>query len=79
MDLELSSEDFVLLKDVLERYVSNLRMEIAGTENADWRKQMHADEDRAKALLDRLASARPATDGNEDGFSIFVRGFLVSV
>lgn len=79
MDLELSSEDFVLLKQVLERYVSNLRMEIAGTENADWRKQMHADEDRAKALLDRLNSARPAAAGNEDGFSIFVRGFLVSV
>lgn len=79
MDLELSSEDFVLLKDVLERYVSNLRMEIAGTENADWRKQMHADEDRAKALLERLNSARPATSGSEDGFSIFVRGFLVAV
>lgn len=80
MDLELSSEDFVLLKDVLERYVSNLRMEIAGTENADWRKQMHADEDRAKALLQRLNTPQPsAGNANEDGFSIFVRGFLVRV
>lgn len=43
------------------------------------RRQMHADEDRAKAMLERLASARPATNGNEDGFSIFVRGFLVTV
>ena len=78
MDLELSKEEFTLLKQVLERYVSNLRMEIAGTENADWRKSMHEDEDRAKAILERLNAARPATDGNEDGFSIFVRGFLVT-
>ncbi len=58
MDLELSSEDFVLLQEVLERYISNLRMEIAGTENAEWRKEMHTDEERAKSLLARLATAR---------------------
>jgi hypothetical protein len=79
MDLELSKEDFTLLKQVLERYVSNLRMEIAGTENADWRKSMHADEDRAKAILERLGSVKPAGDQNEDGFSIFVRGFVIEV
>lgn len=79
MDLELSREDFTLLKDVLERYISNLRMEIAGTENADWRKAMHADEDRAKAILERLRSVKPAGDQNEDGFSIFVRGFVIEV
>ena len=64
MALELSSEDFTLLKRVLERYVSDLRMEIAGTENADWRKDMHADEDRAKALLERLSGPQLAA-GND--------------
>jgi len=54
MNLELTGDDSVLLKRILQRYISDLRMEIAGTENADWRKDMHADEDRAKNLLERL-------------------------
>lgn len=78
MDLVLSSEDFVLLKQVLERYISNLRMEIAGTENADWRKEMHADEDRAKAILARLSGPRPAADESAQ-FQILVRGFFVEL
>lgn len=77
MALELSSEDFTLLKRVLERYVSDLRMEIAGTENADWRKDMHADEDRAKALLERLSGPQLAA-GNDApaSFGMLVRGYV---
>lgn len=76
MDLELSKEDFVLLKQVLERYISNLRMEIAGTENADWRKDMHVDEDRAKAMLARLESAKPG-EANGQEMRILVRGWVL--
>jgi len=76
VELELSREDFALLKQVLERYISDLRMEIAGTENADWRKAMHADEDRAKAILERLKSARPEA-GDAGQFHILVRGFVL--
>ncbi len=42
VDIELSAEDFSLLKRVLERAKSDLRMEIAGTENAGWRKDANA-------------------------------------
>jgi hypothetical protein len=83
MDLVLSSEDFVLLKSVLERYISNLRMEIAGTDSADWRKEMHADEDRAKQILARLESARPGSEvagqPNTTPVQIVVEGFFLVV
>ena len=78
MALELSKEDFALLKNILERYVSDLRMEIAGTDNADWRKEMHGDEDRAKAMLARLDAAQPGSDeGHSEEFIIRVRGFVL--
>lgn len=76
MELELSREDFTLLKAVLGRYVSDLRMEIAGTENAGWREEMHTDEDRAKGLLARLDATAEA-DELED-FRIIVRGFILN-
>ncbi len=77
MDLELSGEDYELLKKrVLERYVSDLRAEIAGTENADWRKSMHGDEDRAKALLAQLEQAQPSP-GHAGELQILVRGFVI--
>lgn len=78
MALELTRDDYELLKQVLERYVSNLRMEIAGTENADWRKAMHADEDRAKAILAQLAGAPAEDEGGED-LTIVFRGYVVRV
>ena len=82
MDLTLSSKDFVLLKSILERYISDLRMEIAGTEKADWRKGMHDDEDRAKQMLARLNAAQPAETAAETGWeplAIAVEGFVVRV
>ena len=77
MALELTREDYDLLKRVLERYISNLRMEIAGTENADWRKDMHADEDRAKALLAQLSG--PAFTGRDEDLVVVFRGFVVQI
>lgn len=54
MHLELDSADLELLRRVLERHLGNLRMEISNTENFDWRRSLHADEDRLKALLAKL-------------------------
>jgi hypothetical protein len=78
MDLTFSAEDFELLKTVLERYVSNLRMEIADTDNLDWRKSMHADEDRAKAILARLEGATPGAAGS-GRLEILFEGFVLAV
>ncbi|MGD9934199.1 MAG: hypothetical protein AB7T37_10840 [Dehalococcoidia bacterium] len=55
MHLELDPADVELLRRILERHLGNLRMEISNTENFDWRKSLHADEDRLKALLAKLS------------------------
>jgi len=78
MDLELESEDFELLKRILEGYISDLRMEIAGTDKLSWRQSMHADEDRAKALLQRLSEPEPAPAEAAE-LRIIVRGFIARV
>lgn len=54
MHLELDPADIDLLRRVLERHLGNLRMEISNTENFEWRKALHADEERLKALIARL-------------------------
>lgn len=78
MDLVLSKEDFVLLKKVMETYISDLRMEIANTDSFDWRQRMHEDEDRAKAILDRLQTPQPA-EAEGGRFQILVEGFVVGL
>lgn len=75
MDLELSREDFDLLKRILESYISDLRMEIAGTDRLAWREKMHADEDRAKELLARLSEPQ-ASEEDAAYLQIVVRGFV---
>ena len=59
MDLVLSSKDFVLLKQILERYISDLRMEIADTDNADYREMLKQKERVMKHILAELL---PLTD-----------------
>jgi len=54
--LELDEVEAGLLKRILERYLGELRMEISNTEKLDWRREMHADEDLIKHLLQRLSS-----------------------
>jgi hypothetical protein len=76
VDIELSADDFALLKRVLERHRSELRMEIAGTEKYDWRKEMHADEDRLNRLLAELDRAQEAEEPPAE-LVIVVRGFAL--
>jgi len=54
VQLDLDEADRELLKRILDRYLGNLRMEISNTENFDWRKALHTDEDRIKAMLAKL-------------------------
>ena len=76
MNLELSRPEFDLLRQVLERHISNLRMEIAGTEKYDWRKDMQADEERLKDVLARLDEAVSDSNRDED-LVILVRGVVL--
>jgi hypothetical protein len=51
--LELSSEEAYVLREALESYLSDLRMEIADTDRKDFREQLK----HRRELLERVADA----------------------
>ncbi len=54
-DVNLNEEELIVLRDVLESYLSDLRMEIADTDNYDFRQELKHKEDRLKAILEKIA------------------------
>lgn len=52
--LNLSTEQAETLKDTLTSYVSNLRMEIAGTDKFDFRQSLKQKEVTLKEILEML-------------------------
>ena len=55
--LDLSPEDARLLRDVLESYLGDLRMEIAGTESLSFRENLKKTEVLLKTLILHLRDA----------------------
>jgi hypothetical protein len=51
--LELSSEEAYVLRETLETYLSDLRMEIADTDRMDFRDQLK----HRRALIERVVDA----------------------
>ena len=56
MQLTLNPEQAQILHDVLDRYVSEVRGEIAGTENYDMRQGLKAMEQTIKDIRSMLAA-----------------------
>jgi hypothetical protein len=56
--IELAPEDARLLREVLESYLSDLRMEIAGTDSVSFRDNLKKTEAFLKGLLIRLHEPR---------------------
>jgi hypothetical protein len=54
MDLRLEPEDAALIERILSSYLSDLRMEIAGTDSPQWRRAMKQEEEQIGRLLDLL-------------------------
>ena len=52
--IELSAEEASTLHEILTHYVSDLRMEVAGTDSMDYREVLKAREILLKDLLLRL-------------------------
>ncbi len=52
--IEITPEDARLLREVLESYLSDLRMEIAGTDSVSFRENLKKTEAFLKGLLTRL-------------------------
>jgi hypothetical protein len=55
--VELNEKELQLVCEVLEAYCSDLRMEIAGTDNKGVREILKEKENSLKLLLDRLPKA----------------------
>jgi len=54
MQLELTAEDTEVLQEALDSVVRDLSLEIADTDNAEFRRGLQARRDRLQALLDRV-------------------------
>lgn len=54
LQINLTAEEATTLKDVLTGYVSDLRMEIAGTDAMDLRERLKEEEVFLKKLLQQL-------------------------
>jgi hypothetical protein len=58
--LELTPEEVRELTEVLTSYLSDLRMEVAGTDNFDFRQNLKRREALLKRLIEHLQAAPPA-------------------
>ena len=54
MRIDLTQPEAAILRDVLENYVSDLRMEIADTDSMDLREELKGREALLKHLIGRL-------------------------
>jgi hypothetical protein len=54
IQIEMTSEKAEMLREIISMYLSDLRMEIAGTENMKFREELKKKEEFLKELLQRL-------------------------
>ena len=54
--IELTDREAVMLSEILESYVSDLRAEIVRTEKKDWRVEMKDRESFCRSMIGRLAA-----------------------
>jgi len=54
VDLQVTADEAALLARILANYLSDLRMEVADTDNAAMRRALKAEEDTIRALLTRI-------------------------
>ncbi|MGN6718140.1 MAG: hypothetical protein ACTHMB_04345 [Candidatus Binatia bacterium] len=59
-NLELTTEEALLLKEILESDLGDLRMEIADTDLQSFRDKLRSNEELIKRIIHRLAKMYPA-------------------
>jgi len=58
-NLELTTEEALLLKEILQSDLGDLRMEIADTDLQSFRDKLRSNEELIKRIIDRLAKMYP--------------------
>ena len=56
MQVELTAEETATLHRVLTSYLSDLRFEVAGTDQMEFRERLKAEEEFLKRFLERLSA-----------------------
>ena len=59
-NLELTSDEALLLKEILHSHLGDLRMEIAGTDLQSFRDKLRNNEEAIKRIIDHLGKMDPA-------------------
>jgi len=59
-NLELTAEEALLLKEILQSDLGDLRMEIADTDLQSFRDKLRSNEELIKRIIDRLGKMDPA-------------------
>lgn len=54
MPIQLTSKEEEILREILERYLPNLRIEVANTDDREYRKHLKEKEAFMKEMLARL-------------------------
>jgi len=54
-NLELTSDEALLLKEILQSHLGDLRMEIAGTDLQSFRDKLRKNEEIIKRIIEHLA------------------------
>jgi hypothetical protein len=57
VNLQMTADEAALLARILANYLSDLRMEVADTDNATMRRALKSEEDTVRALLSRVEQA----------------------
>ncbi len=58
MEMKLQIEEAALLREILTEHLLELRMEVAGTENYDFRQELKQDEVVIKRMLAQLQGTK---------------------
>ena len=58
--LELTDDEARLLKEILQSYLGDLRMEIADTDLQSFRNKLRSNEELIKRIIDRFGKMDPA-------------------
>ncbi|MGD8940516.1 MAG: hypothetical protein PVJ72_14110 [Gammaproteobacteria bacterium] len=56
--IEIDNEEILMLEDILQSYLSDLRMEIADTDLKDFRDHLKVKEEFIKAFLKRMSEQK---------------------
>ncbi|HXT53351.1 MAG TPA: hypothetical protein VN826_02535 [Candidatus Eisenbacteria bacterium] len=59
-NLELTSDEALLLKEILQSHLGDLRMEIAGTDLQSFRDKLRNNEEAIKRIIEHLGKMDPA-------------------